>query len=219
MKWLVCCLGLAAILSACKTDKTLPPAPSVLMEYYPLKEGQVWRWQVSDSSFTETDTLVRQWIETDSFRTWFYGQDGIGILPVDIYSSESFQDSNLVYKSRTASYKTSQFHFEQADNKTVAVLKYPVQNGQVWDANGFSTLENEYRLFKNLHQTYQGISQCLETGLLQPTNSLIDQYDFKEIYAPNIGKVYQKTFSRQYTFMNQSPILIQGFTREKNRIL
>jgi hypothetical protein len=219
VKTILCLLGIGAFWIACNKDRPVAPGSIRMPDYYPLKEGLVWKWQVVDSLFTESDTVVKKWIQTDLFRTVFFGQGGIEIFPIDIFWSDSIQDSTRSFQNRISTYKTSQYHFEQVDNERIVALPYPLQIGKFWNAFAFSSTVEEYRVIKAFNQTWQNFNNCLEVGLYQPGNSLIDQYDFKELYAPEIGKVYLRMYSRKYTYINQSPVLIQGFTREKSRIL
>jgi hypothetical protein len=210
-------LGLFCLLGACRKEEA-PVQNITPPEYHPLVEGQVWHWLVMDTVFTENDTLAQQWYETDSFRTFFFGQNGVGILPKDVYRSDSISDTLFTYSHTESAYKAGQYQFEQVGNQPVAVLQLPPQAGVVWNAYAFTTKPQELRHMKPFNRQYEGIQQCLEVVLLLKNSSLIDLYDFKELYAPNIGRVYSWIISREYTYVDGSPVLVGGYTRERKRI-
>jgi hypothetical protein len=211
-------LVLVGFVSGCKKEESIPAQTNESGDYYPLAEGQVWHWLVQDSVFLENDTTIQQWVETDSFRAFFYGQNGVEIFPRDIYRKTSLEDSISTFQVRASAYRAGNYLFEQEENKPVAVLQLPLQVGAVWDANAFNSAGQELRTMKTFNYLYEQIPNCLLVTLMLQNSSLVDQYEIKEIFAAGKGQVYSWYFSREYTFVDGSPVLVRGYTREKKRI-
>lgn len=211
-------LVLLTCLGACKPSPSSPEPATTLPHYFPLAENAVWRWEVRDTLFTESDTLARHWVETDSVRKPFFGQNGVEIFPVDVYQSDSPTDSLPVFQNRNALYRSGNFWFEQSNNQVVAFLPVPVLIGTTWDAHAFNPSEPEMRTLTSMDYSWTTYSNCLLVQHLPSNTSLVDQFDLTEIYAPETGLVYSRRLMRRYSYPEGSPVLTGGSTREKIRI-
>lgn len=211
-------LLLLACLGACRQSTTTPEPATTLPQYFPLAENAVWRWEVRDTLFTESDTLARHWVETDSIRKPFFGQNAVEIFPADVYRSDSITDTLPTFHSRNALYRSGNFWFEMVNNQAVAFLPVPVLNGTTWDANAFNPGEPEMRTLMSLDYSWTSYSNCLLVQHIPANTSLVDQFGLTEIYAPGTGLVYSRRMVRRYTYPDGSPVLTGGSTREKIRI-
>ncbi|MEQ1585557.1 MAG: hypothetical protein ABL895_06750 [Cyclobacteriaceae bacterium] len=201
---------LIAALAACSSED--PVNPDTGLNYFPLKTGESWIYQVEE-------TLINQSIEsvinydlrvtvTDSTKNSSGGYTYILHRETKASGTNPWQPLD----TWSASLLTNQM--TQNESNTVFVkLIFPPASGLKWNGNQYNNLPDNGNVFNGKDsETYQVTdfdkSLTLDTGLEYPktltviqnnfTDGIVGRDERSEVYALDVGLIYKEVIQLEY---------------------
>lgn len=184
----------SGVLNSCKKENGI--APDIGYNYYPTTTGWFIEYEIDSivyNDFTNTIDTTHYYLkeiiesefknaaETPSFRIERYKRKNLN-------EDWTISDVWFVYKSNTNVIRVE-------ENVHFVKLIFPVKNGSRWNGNNFNSLGEQYYEFSNKDEVFKIGSLTFDSSVVvkQFENiNLIENQEFKEVYARNIGLIYKE---------------------------
>lgn len=179
---------------ACKNEKGV--APDLGYNFYPTNIGHYIEYEVDSivyNDFTNTiDTtsyLLKEIIESE-----FENAAEIPSFKIVRYKRQN-ENSDWILSDVWFGMKNKTEIVRAEENIRFVKMIFPVKNGSRWNGNKYNTLEPQNYEYKNKDMNFTINSTNFDSTVIvkQLENlNLIEQQEFKEVYARNIGLIYKE---------------------------
>lgn len=168
-------------------------------EYYPLKIGAWYIYDVDSISYNDftnpvtIDSIQYQVKEeiTDTFR------DQVGNLNFELRRFKRFSNDSVPVTQKPWQISDVWFVTQKGENieRVEENLRYvsllnPVNATIEWDGNAFNSLESWDFTYTNINQSFNNFEETV-TVVQRNLENPINLYDFKEVFAKNVGLIYR----------------------------
>lgn len=197
MKYVIFILFIGLVLFSCKKDADDYVAPEIGHKYAGLTLGKYVVYDV-DSLFYDDFTAT---VDTAIYQI----KELVAEAYTDLEGEEAFKINRYRRDHDTLSWvlidvwnaKLTQTNFQKAEeNVRFVKLIFPVRDGKVWNGNAMNNMpewEYEYTVVYNAESIGgNSLAKVLTVNQLENLN-LIEQQQFIEKYAENVGLVYKKS--------------------------
>lgn len=205
------------LLFSCKKTEVKHGLPST--EYFPLIEGKYAIYEVDSIWYDDfnLDTIHRHFQVKEWCDTFFVTSEGKTAMRIERSWRSLVSDPWSVPRAYWAYYENA-FVVKVEENMPQVVLQFPFSSATVWNRNRLGWLNEEsFRYKKLFYDTLIGAfsyDSVLTTQSREGYESVIDKYDFREVYAKNVGLLYQEIIDIDSVYRdkvgsdtNQLPIL------------
>jgi hypothetical protein len=193
------------------------PEPIETVTWYPIIAGSVHNWEVLDTVFTETDTVVEYYFLRDSVRDAEGFSGEFAVYPVDVFRYSALSDSILVPIRRELRFRHSGYVGEQVGNVKVLVFPNLPLAGFTWNALQLQSGMNEYREILRIDTTLAGCTSCAFV-LLRNDNTAIEYRYGEDLYERNVGLYQRWEKDIEYRFEGAVSVLVLGRSLRRIRI-
>ena len=197
-------------LGACSTED--PVNPDTGLNYFPLKTGNSWVYQVEETTINQT---IENKVNYD-----------LRVTVTDSIKNQSGNYSYILHRERRTSdsdpwqslgtWSASKLNNQMTQNESNTIfvkLIFPPSTGITWNGNQYNKLPDNGNLFNGKDSdTYQIVefdkSITLQTGLTYPETLTVVQNNFtddivghderSEIYARDTGLIYKEMVQLEY---------------------
>lgn len=201
---------LIAALAACSSEA--PVNPDTGLNYFPLKTGKSWIYQVEETTINQSiESVVNYDLRvtvTDSTK------NSSGGYTYSLHRETKTSDISPWQSLDTWSASLLTNQMIQNESNTVFVkLIFPPARGLKWNGNQFNNLPDNGNVFNGKDsETYQVTDFdkpiTLETGLEYPktltviqnnfTDAIVGRDERSEVYARNVGLIYKEVIQLEY---------------------
>jgi len=182
------------LLISCKKEVETPMGlgyryyPTTLKHYYIYQTDSVY----VDCKFGVRDTFRFETLEI--YDTLFQDALGRDAIRIEVYKRNvGANDWGVPRIYHTNTFPTRAERTEE--NIRFVKLIFPIVEGAEWDINDFNFLDEKIAILKNTHQSFMSNNVQYDstvTSLLQDEENLLDKNYEVEIYALDIGLIYQE---------------------------
>jgi len=170
---------------------------AVLMgyDYFPQDSGMVKIFEVWDTTFTTTDTVVNHYFRKEVYLGWDYDLLGRPLQRVEIYQSDSLTGT-YQYRYLWTTYRDRE-HAERIEGTTrYVVLTFPIELGKKWDGNQYNSFDPQYYTYRFVDTVVtlgNGITfdQCVWVQQRGPEATLLSTTNTYEIYSKGVGMIFR----------------------------
>jgi len=209
----LCCLFL---MYGCVRQETMP-VPATSVNWYPITAGSVQDWEVYDTVFTETDTLLSRYYVRDSIRESEILTGGFRVYPVDVYSYSEMGDTLLQAIRRDLRFSDTGFWGEQTGNVKVLILPLNPYRGYRWNALRLQGGLNEYRQVLSTDSAFSGCESCAVVLLRNDATALEYHYGL-DAFKPEYGLYFRWEKTMEYSVIGSQSVLRSGKSIRRIRI-
>lgn len=189
------------MLPSCKTEKDTYEA-DFAYEYYPTDSGHYVIYQVDSITYDENagnDTARYQMMEiiTDTF----YDNENILNYRLELYRRPNTNAAWAIDRVWFLKQNTTTLQKIEDDLRFIKLV-FPPAEGKTWNGNIYIPLTEPFRDFEDWEYSYSNTNQPYTVGALSFDSTLtvneVDEEDLidkkfrKEIYARNVGLIYQE---------------------------
>lgn len=178
---------------SCK--KTVVETAPNFEQFFPLKLGAYQIYQVDSIWYDDfnLDTTYRQFFIKDWCDTLFITSEGKTAMRIERSWRNTLNDSWSSPRAYWAYIENASAVFV-VENIPYVVLQFPLKQGSSWNRNRLGFLNEDLFTYKKvfLDSSIAGFysDSLVVTQSKRSYESIIDKFDFREIYAPNLGLIY-----------------------------
>ena len=193
------------LLLACDNiNSNLPPPQDGGKFFYP-NVGQSVVYDVEDTQYELTGKFtVKTYQLKESIASTFKDLDGKEALRIERYRRENDSQKWMIDSIFTAK-KEIDKALKTENNITYVKIYFPIKEGLKWDGNAYNSFGSDIYELKKANQTFQTNGQKFDNTfsvIQQNDSTLVDLKRRIEVYAENIGMVYQEKTNILYCNSN-----------------
>lgn len=183
------------LLHSCKKMEVVSPLPSV--EYFPLETGYYLIYNVDSTWYDDfnLDTTHRSYQMKEYYDTLFTTSEGKLAMRIERSWRNTPSDAWSAPRAYWA-YIENSYVVKVIENIPYVTLQFPLKLSTTWNRNRLGWLNEESFKYKKLfYDTLIGViayDSVITTQSREAYESIIDKYDFREVYGKNIGLLYQE---------------------------
>lgn len=213
---------LLATVGGCQ-HSTTDPVPDDAA-YFPLQTGDYWIYQVTQQNYTIANPVVESTYQLQEKVASSYNQNGKLIFLVEESIKKSEQTGWQLNAIHTV-YKNLAEVVSQEHNVPVVKMVFPISATTSWNANTYNANPDTL-----LH--YQDNGRAFAVGKLNfnqtvsvigaNDSTLVNQEKYRQVYAQNVGLIYQENVSLAYCQSSASCIgkaIIESGNRRKLELI
>lgn len=191
---------LSVLFISCNKDNGTIADPVSPAEYYPLKVGSYFIYDVDSISYNDFTNPVTidsiHYQVKESYTDTFYDESGF----LNYRLTRHKRAGNDSVSVDEMPWEVSNIWFVTVSNKgierveeniRIVSLSHPVFNNKQWDGNAFNYMDAWDFTYKNLNSDFNSFSSTLQVNQTLSDN-LINYKNYMEVYAKDIGLVYRK---------------------------
>ncbi len=207
---LIVLLGLPLLFSAC--SKLADVQPNQLgYDYFPLETGQYLLYDLTEETYS---------LSADPSTAHYQVKELVKEVFTDLTGQKSYRIERSIRNQITDSWeldsvwtarRTATNAIREENNVSFVKIVFPLREGLKWNGNVFNDREKVDYQMKSLNKRYTVSGQAFDetvTVWQSTDSSLVNQDKRMEVYARNIGLIYQEKVIVQ--FCSNSDCLGQG---------
>ena len=192
-------LLIVGFLPACRpTDQTTLPLADEA--YFPLETGRYIVYAVTEELYSlsapPTKATYQLKEQIGPSYTDASGQTAYQIVRFYRLNDQSVWQPDSIWSAR----RTRTEALRTENGQTTVRMLFPVYDQQSWDGNRYNTLGTDNFALRNIHQPFRVLTNTFArtVSVIQQDSTLLDQHKRMEVYAYDIGMVYQEITKFQY---------------------
>ena len=194
MKSLIVIL-ISCLLFACdNVNSNLPPPQDGGKFFYP-NVGQSVIYDVEDTQYELTGKFVVKTYQLKEVNvSTFKDLEGKEALRIERYRRENNSQKWVIDSVFTAKKEIDKV-LKTENNVTYVKILFPIKEGLKWNGNAYNSFGNDIYELKKVNQFFQTNGRKFDntfTVIQQNDSTLVDLKKRIEIYAENIGMIYQE---------------------------
>ena len=171
-----------------------------ISDYYPLKEGGTWIWNVDsiyyDAFFDRIDTFRFQMRErVDTFFT-----DNLGRRAARIERSKAIDSGVWVFQEMCYGV-VDHDHFEKVENNRRYIkISLPITEEAIWDMNSRNDLSQKLVFYDNTGYAFQGKFIQSDKAILIKSSPIVNKLEeqiYEEVYGQDLGLLFYRKVNKQ----------------------
>lgn len=200
MKSLIVIL-ISCLLYACdNVNSNLPPPQDGGKFFYP-NVGQSVIYDVEDTQYELTGKFMVKTYQLKEINVLvFRDLDGKEAFKIERYRREN-ETQKWMIDSVFMAKKEIDKALKSENNVTYVKIYFPIKEGLKWNGNAYNSFGNDTYELKKINQSFQTNGQKFENTfsvVQQNDSTLVDLKRRIEVYAENIGMIYQEKTSVLY---------------------
>lgn len=200
MKSLVATLILCLLFACDNVNSNLPPPQDGGKFFYP-NVGQSVIYDVEDTQYALTGKFMVKTYQLKEINVLaFKDLDGKEAFKIERYRRENDTQKwtiDSVFRAKKEIDKA----LKSENNVTYVKIYFPIKEGLKWNGNAYNSFGNDTYELKKVNQSFQTNGQKFENTfsvIQQNDSTLVDLKRRIEVYAENIGMIYQEKISVLY---------------------
>ncbi|CAN5591937.1 hypothetical protein BH09BAC4_BH09BAC4_46110 [soil metagenome] len=214
-------LILVGIVGGCQTNND--PAPNDTA-YFPLEIGDYWVYQVTQANYAIASPVVNTTYQLQEKIASSYAQNGQLFFVVE-ESIKKTEQSGWQLNGIHTVYKNLTEVVSQERNVPVVKMVFPISAATSWNVNEYNANPDTLLKYQDNGKAFAvGKLSFNQTVSVVGTNdsTLVNQEKYRQVYAQNIGLIYQENASLAYCQSSADCIgkaIIESGTRKKIELL
>ena len=200
MKSLVATLILCLLFACDNVNSNLPPPQDGGKFFYP-NVGQSVIYDVEDTQYALTGKFMVKTYQLKEINVLaFKDLDGKEAFKIERYRRKNDTQKwtiDSVFRAKKEIDKA----LKSENNVTYVKIYFPIKEGLKWNGNAYNSFGNDTYELKKVNQSFQTNGQKFENTfsvIQQNDSTLVDLKRRIEVYAENIGMIYQEKISVLY---------------------
>ncbi len=177
---------------SCKKEQDLSDI-DLGYDYFPIKVGAFIEYKVDSTYYGITEEVYSYYVR-EVITEEFLDNTGQNVYRVE-RSLKHFSSQPWILMDAWTQKRTSTVGERVEENIRYVKMEFPVVEGETWKGNVYNTLGDWDYKYVNVDKPADlGLLEFENTVTVQQHNvsNLVEQQDFKEIYAKGVGLVYRK---------------------------
>ena len=174
-----------------KCDRNIPLVETLDKNVFPLDRGKYRIYEVTDTTFTTTDTLKKHYFLKEVQGQFEKDLLNRNVQRLERYTSDTL--TNFQFYELWTQYKDKEFAERIEGNTRYVVLKFPIKKGDSWDGNMYNSQDPQYYKYIAIDTTVvvrnRIFEHCVFVLKQKIEDSFIQNILSYEIYAPGIGRI------------------------------
>lgn len=188
------------LFGGCIKDNTETHYVPKISDYYPLKEGSTWVWNVDsiyfDAFFERIDTFhfqIRERIDT-------FFQDNLGRPAARIERSKAVDSGVWVFQEMCYGIVDLD-HFEKVEsNRRYIKISLPITEEAIWDMNSRNDLSQKLVFYDMTGGPFNGKYLQSDKAISIKTSPIVNKLEeqiYEEVYGRNLGLLFYRKVNKQ----------------------